>query len=78
MKQNKTRVMFKDFKGDVIALFPDEVADPHGNIMSYMHIGQHGAASPALKHLRNAKDYSALKRELVSIGYELEVSNETK
>ena len=80
MKPNKTRVSFKVFKGEIIALFQDEIADPHGNIMSYQHIGQHGVASPSLKHCRNAhpSDYLALRRELESIGYNLEVLNETK
>lgn len=74
----KTKVMFKVFGGEIIALFPEEIADPHGNIMSYAHMGQHGAASPKLKHLRNAKpsQYADLKRELERIGYELKIGGD--
>lgn len=74
----KTKVIFKKFdSNEVIALFPDEIADPKGNISSYMRIGQHGASSPELiKDLKNAtpKEYFSLKRELESIGYVLKVS----
>ncbi len=75
----KTTVIFRVFpEGDVIALFPMEVADPHGNIMSYMKIGQHGAASPDLiKELKVAtlKQLIPLKTELENIGYTLELSH---
>jgi hypothetical protein len=30
---------------DFILFFPDEVADDSGNVVSYMTIGEHGAAS---------------------------------
>lgn len=70
-------VVFKKFpEGDVIALFPYEVADPSGNIMSYMHIGQHGAASPELvQELEDATpaEYGNLQKELERIGYELDI-----
>lgn len=33
--------------GDFILFFPDEVADNSGNVVSYMTIGEHGAASHA-------------------------------
>lgn len=71
----RTQVMFKRFKGSIIALFPNEIADNKGNIMSYECLGQHGGAHPALKKCRNAKpsEYANLRRELESIGYELEV-----
>ncbi len=78
-----TLVTFRKFpEGDVIALFPKllEGQDIHSNqfILSYMHIGQHGSAiddliddlSPA-----TADEYSDLKAELSSIGYELEVQS---
>ncbi len=78
-----TLVTFRKFpENDVIALFPKllEGQDIHGNqfILSYMHIGQHGSAiddliddlSPA-----TADEYSNLKAELSSIGYELEVQS---
>jgi hypothetical protein len=73
--ENKTRVFFKVFNGEILALFPEEIVDQSGNIQSYQHIGQHGAASPELKYCRNASpnEYRALKQELESIGYILKV-----
>lgn len=72
---NKTRVYFREFpEGDVIALFPDDIWDHDGNIASYQHIGQHGAANPELiNELKPAKNYAALKAELERIGYVLDV-----
>lgn len=72
----KTQVVFRKFpEGDVIALFPNEIADQEYNIMSYQHIGQHGAACPSLAmKLIVPSKHEALKlyKELVSIGYDLE------
>lgn len=70
-----TKVKFKIFKGDVIALFIDELYNEYlyGNtqIMSYQHVGQHGAASSSLKKCRNAKpqQYNSLLKELKLLGY---------
>lgn len=87
----KTTVIFRKFKpskckdpyhpnyskgGEVIALFPYEIADKSGNITSYMHVGQHGAASPLIfgDTLPATHDeYKALQKELESIGYELDI-----
>ncbi|MCP3681640.1 MAG: hypothetical protein GY861_03025 [bacterium] len=75
----KTKVIFRKFKeGDVIALFP-EIA---GNMckwtcQSYMHIGQHGAAS--LDIIASTKpatptEYHDLATELIlHCGYNLQV-----
>lgn len=42
---DKVKVIFRKNKhNDVIAFFPEESAN-YGNIMSYIHIGQHGEAS---------------------------------
>ena len=42
---DKIKVIFrKDKYNDVIAFFPEARVN-YGNIMSYMHIGQHGEAS---------------------------------
>lgn len=74
MKKEKTRVKFIKFKeGDVIALFPDEIADTKGNIMSYQHIGQHGGASKDLLHYKRATfiQYKDLAKELENIGYNI-------
>jgi hypothetical protein len=81
-----TLVTFRKFTdGDVIALFPENKARcgllaHNGNqfIMSYMHIGQHGGASDDLiddLSPATADEYSDLKVELTSIGYELEVQS---
>ena len=40
----KLKVIFRKKDNDVIAFLP-EIEVNHGNIMSYMHIGQHGEAS---------------------------------
>ena len=74
----KTKVAFRKFpEGDVIAIFPDHLYGmPHGYYLSYMHVGQHGDASPdLLKELEEAteQEYLDLKKELESIGYNLEV-----
>ncbi len=77
-----TRVLFRKFDdGVVIALFPDIEADIKGNIQSYMHIGQHGAASPDLIHeldSANAYESAPLAQELSSaIGYDkLDIIND--
>ena len=72
-----TQVSFRMWKGQVIALFPYEIADNRGSIQSYMRLGQHSAADyhhivansrPATPIERNA-----LKEELESIGYNLQI-----
>jgi len=76
-------VTFRKFTdGDVIALFPKLFTgqDNQGNqfILSYIHIGQHGGASDDLiddLSPATADEYSDLKAELTSIGYELEVQS---
>lgn len=75
----KTKVVFRVFKddGSLVALFPNEIADPHNNIMSYQHIGQHGAAdySYCIQKSRPARpeEYADLVRELQGIGYNLDI-----
>ena len=74
-----TNVWFKILGGECIALFPDEKWDNHGMIASYMHIGQHGGASPELLiDLREAEldEYCDLKKELLCIGYNIESIND--
>jgi hypothetical protein len=70
------RVIFRKFlgswtNGEIIALFPDIAENGPGMVLSYMHIGQHGAASMRLiggepRTTRPAKpeEYAALKAEL--------------
>ena len=67
----------KDFKGTVFALFPHEIADHKYNVLSYQHIGQHSSAdyNSCIRYSRPANqfEYNDLKKELESIGYELNI-----
>lgn len=79
-KEPKTTVIFRKFKdGDIIALFPGEKWDNHsGLILSYMHVGQHGSAdynyiiTTTLPAKEN--EYNSLYRELISLGYNLQIN----
>ena len=62
----------KGYLGDgIIALFPYEPGDTTGLMLgSYMHIGQHGQASPNVIDWTlpaAPEEYSALKRELETL-----------
>jgi hypothetical protein len=66
----------KDWNGDIVALFPYEVNDNKGNVMSYAHQGQHSGAN--YNHIVNnsrlaiPSEYQNLKNELINdIGYKL-------
>ena len=63
----KVKVIFRKAKsGEVIAFFP-EFHVQRGNIMSYMHIGQHGEASLDFYYSTkkaNAQEYESLLNEL--------------
>lgn len=72
----KTQVLFRYWRKEIIALFPYLIANYNGNVESYQHVGQHGGADylgiiqgsrPATK-----KEYKDLKKELESLGYNLE------
>jgi hypothetical protein len=76
-----TRVVFKMTpKGvhtdrECIAFLLDAEANA-GNLMSYMHVGQHSEASIEFCvacHLATPEEYADLKTELESIGYDLKV-----
>ena len=75
----KTDVIFRRYlDGQIIALFPHEIADFHGNVTSYQHIGQHSGADYSgvlmcTKPCRSKYDFIALYDELTSIGYDLNV-----
>ena len=77
-------VVFKKFAekdgGEVIALFPNE-GEANGNILSYMHNGQHGPADPKLlDELEDAtpEEYADLQKELENnYDYTLKVLNKT-
>ena len=67
---DKVKVIFRKNKNnDVIAFFP-EVRVNYGNIMSYMHIGQHGEASYEFyltTRKANKNEYTDLFAELRKI-----------
>jgi hypothetical protein len=72
----RTIVIFRKIRGEVIALFPTEpgTSDPR-TCWSYTHTGQHGAAC-ASGHgwpLAAPAEFAPLKRELESLGYVLDV-----
>jgi len=75
-----TKVIFRKFSdGEVIAIFPNELYDWINKdlVMSYMHIGQHGAASKSLaeeKEIALPEEYANLQEELESIGYVLDIT----
>lgn len=70
-----TKVVFLQEDGGVLAVFPET---RHINTLTcYAHVGQHGSASVEyVKKLKPADDYTELKKELESIGYNLEVVEE--
>ena len=72
-----TPVIFRIIGGECIALFPTLAGTYDINTcQSYMHIGQHGAASIDLGktcRLATRKEYMPLKKELQGIGYKLHV-----
>lgn len=71
-----TRVVFRRFPdGQVIALFPDiPWSGQRGEVTSYMHLGQHGAADyrHVLATTRQAREdeYGDLLSELQATGYD--------
>ena len=77
MDKETTQVIFRMFKGEVIALMPTILADLDGNVLSYMTIGQHGAATfdlvMAISLPASLSESKPLFDELTSIGYNLDV-----
>jgi len=73
-------VIFRKYpNGDIIALFPMICVDQIGyNCQSYMHVGQHGAASPMIvvgqTKLATPIEYAVLQDELERVvGYDLKI-----
>ena len=64
-----TQVIFRKYvnENEIIALFPNEIANSNGECGSYMHNGQH---SPADYKLATKEEYTPLYNELVAIGYD--------
>jgi hypothetical protein len=76
--EHKTDMVFrvdtsKEFKGDVFVLFPHEVADFDGGVVSYQSVGQHSAADYVFcmgkSRKANEEEYAPLKKEMETLGY---------
>ena len=73
----KTDVIFREFKGEILALFPYELWNYKGDVSCYAHIGQHGGADYNYI-IQNSKCINEphklpLYLELERIGYNLNV-----
>lgn len=71
-----TQVIFRKYvsENEIIALFPNEIANSNGDCSSYMHNGQHSPADYKLV-IENTiaatkEEYTPLYNELVAIGYD--------
>jgi hypothetical protein len=80
--ENKTDMVFrvgtsKELKGDVFVLFPHEVADFSGGVISYQSIGQHSAADYdfciAKSRKATIEEYASLKKEMETLGYNVNI-----
>jgi hypothetical protein len=75
-----TRVTFKLSDGEVVAFLWDVPANK-GNIVSYMHVGQHSEASGEFYRdleLATEVQYESLQAELESVGYLLNVQTSSR
>ena len=75
MDREKTKTVFRVYpNGDIIALFPQLAARVDGyHCQSYMHVGQHGAASTNCvvlqTQLAKPAEFNPLLKELKQLGY---------
>ena len=83
--EQRDDVVFRIYPdGEVLALLPEYIANNNGDVMSYMHNGQHGAADfdGVFEETREAtkEEYADLLKEMTDIGYNLNVisSEESK
>lgn len=77
-KEDTTKVIFRKFQGEIVALFPELPANHESRLcMSYAHIGQHSGADiqGVIDNSKLAKEseYKSLEEELERIGYNLDV-----
>lgn len=78
--KEKTTVLFRKWNtGEVIALLPEipSTANPD-ECLSYMAIGQHGAASPGITRSTQPatpEEYAPLKKEMEQMGYALKIAS---
>ena len=79
MEKQVLKVVFRKFDNDeVIALFPEiKFGCPHYEIMSYMHIGQHGEvdhhAVVEQTKLATEEEYQTLLNEIKNIYYDYDI-----
>lgn len=78
-KEPKTKVMFRFWDKEVIALFPEDAAtvgNPY-HCLSYMHMGQHSACDPQMIVHKSRPatpiEYKDLATELMRRGYDLQI-----
>ena len=79
MKKDKFKsdVIFRHFRGDIIALFPHMPYNYDGDVTSYQHMGQHSNADYSWviynsKPIHNPENLD-LYSELNSLGYNLNI-----
>jgi len=71
-----TKVQYRKFKGEIIAVFPYVINDNKGNVLSYSHIGQHSGCAwdiNSASYPVSEDEYKPLHNELLSCGYNLRV-----
>lgn len=77
MNKKTLKVVFRKFKdGEIIALFPQFAHRKNYTIDSYMRIGQHGEADPAIVNdtkLASESEYESLLKEIKSIYHDYEI-----
>ncbi len=82
MDKKKTQIRFVIFGGELLAVFMGRAAGLRYNAHSdiylrgiYAHVGQHGEGYDGIQRRKRAtpEQYRALKAELESIGYNVEV-----
>ena len=74
--ETKDKVIFRVIRGEINAFIPGKNPMLNGNITCYAHIGQHSDAGIdyyRLGRLATEEEYTPLKQELESIGYNIKV-----
>lgn len=77
MPRNITKVAFRVWDGEVVAVMPELPATNQYDCTGYVHVGQHCAIDPRLAVQRSRPatetEYCDLARELEQIGYRVRV-----
>ena len=74
----KTTVIFRISDGEVVAVFPEEIGvrGQRYTMEAYVHNGQHSTCNAdwyRTTRPATAEEYDALRRELISLGYDLDI-----